>query len=81
MNTKLHLVFGGELHNLHTKRFKDPDNVEVVGLYSNYQAAYDAWKEASQSNVDNANCRYFIAKLYQLMDEEKSEGPLQEFSS
>ncbi len=81
MTKKLHLVFGGELSNPRTKRFKDPDNVEVIGLYSSYQAAYDAWKEASQQNVDNANYRYFIAKLYQLMDEEKSEGPIKEFPS
>ncbi len=81
MKTKLHLVFGGELLNPRSKRFKDPENVEVIGLFPNYQVAFDAWKEASQRNVDNANYRFFIAKLYQLMDEEKSEGPVEEFSS
>ena len=39
MTKKLHLVFGGELSNPRSKRFKDPDNVEVIGLYSNYQAS------------------------------------------
>lgn len=81
MKAKLHLVFGGELLNPQSRRFKDPANVEVIGLFPNYQIAYDAWKEASQMNVDNANYRYYIAKLYQLMDEEKSESPIEEFTS
>ena len=67
----LHLVFGGELVSPDRRKFRNLDNVEVVGLFPDYASAYDAWKEASQRSVDSALTRYFIAKLYRLLDENK----------
>jgi hypothetical protein len=66
---RLHLVFGGELVNPQSTKFVDPDNIDIVGMYPNYAAAYDAWKEAAQRTVDNAHMRYFIAHIHRLRDE------------
>ena len=50
----LHLVFGGELEDVSSVRFKDLDKLDIVGIYPNYATAFDAWKEAAQRTVDNA---------------------------
>ena len=70
MTQRLHLVFGGELKDPQSNEFRDPDNVETIGIYSNYAKAYDAWKAAAHATVDNAHMRYFIAHLHRLRDEE-----------
>jgi hypothetical protein len=71
---KLHLVFGGELKDVQKTEFKDPENLDIIGLFPNYEAAYNAWKEAAQKTVDNAHMRYFIAHLHRLRDEERENG-------
>lgn len=74
MTTKLHLVFGGELEDPQTTEFRDPDNLDVVGVFPSYAKAFDAWKSAAQRTVDNAHMRYFIAHLHRLRDEEQEES-------
>jgi hypothetical protein len=64
----LHFVFGGELNKLDGIEFKDVDNLEMVGIYPNYKSAYDAWKNAAQRTVDNAQMRYFIVHMHRLLD-------------
>ena len=64
----LHLVIGGELVDLEHTTFKNLDDVEVVGVYPNYAAAYAAWKSKAQMTVDNAQMRYFIVHLHRLLD-------------
>lgn len=66
---RLHLVFGGELVDPSKTTFRDVNDLHVVGIFPNYQAAYDAWKAEAQRTVDNANMRYFIAHLHRLRDE------------
>ena len=70
----LHLVFGGELKDPTTKEFRDISEIDLVGIFPNYETAYDAWKAKAQSTVDNAHARYFIAHLHRLRDEEQSES-------
>lgn len=70
----LHLVFGGELKGLQSTEFKDPDALDIVGIYPDYQSAYNAWKAAAQRTVDNAHMRYFIVHLHRLLDPEKEEN-------
>ncbi len=67
----LHLVFGGELEELDDVTFKDLGSLDIVGMYPNYAAAYDAWKGAAQRSVDNAHVRYFIVHLHRLLDPTK----------
>lgn len=64
----LHLVFGGELTELHGVAFKNIDKLDIVGIYPNYATAYAAWKSKAQATVDNAHMRYFIVHLHRLLD-------------
>ena len=64
----LHLVFGGELESVGTNEFKDLDNLDIVGIYPNYAAAFAAWKAKAQRTVDNAQMRYFIVHMHRLLD-------------
>ena len=64
----LHLVFGGELTSLTGIEFKDLTNLDIVGVYPNYAAAYKAWKASAQRTVDNAHMRYFIVHMHKLLE-------------
>jgi hypothetical protein len=66
----LHLVLGGELARLGDVEFKDLRNVDIVGLYPNYEEAYKAWRSKAQQTVDSAHTRYFIVHLHRLLDPE-----------
>lgn len=69
----LHLVFGGELKNVEKMEFRDLESLDIVGIYPNYAAAYDAWKEAAQRTVDNAQMRYFIVHMHRLLDPDATD--------
>ncbi|MEM6617771.1 MAG: DUF4170 domain-containing protein [Pseudomonadota bacterium] len=73
MGDKLHLVFGGELTDPSSVNFRDSEDIDIVGIFPNYDQAYGAWKAASQRNVDNAHMRYFIAHLHRLIGETRDE--------
>lgn len=64
----LHLVFGGELTSPKEARFKNVDEIDVVGVYPNYAAAEKAWRSKAQSTVDSAHTRYFIVHLHEFLD-------------
>ena len=70
----LHLVFGGELTELDGVTFKDLEGLDVVGIFPNYAIAYDAWKQAAQSSVDNAHMRYFIVHMHKLLEPENIDS-------
>lgn len=64
----LHLVFGGELKNLDTHEFRDPNKIDVVGIFPNYESAERAWRAKAQSTVDSAQTRYFIVHLHRFLE-------------
>ena len=72
----LHLVLGGELTELGSHEFRDPQKVDIVGVYPNYASAYVAWRAKAQQTVDNAMTRYFIVHLHRLLDPE-TDAPAQ----
>ncbi|MGR3502676.1 DUF4170 domain-containing protein [Pseudaestuariivita sp.] len=78
MTQRLHLVFGGELSDPTKSQFKDTDDIHIVGIFPNYETAYNAWKAEAQRTVDNAHMRYFIAHLHRLRDEEAPASPTEE---
>lgn len=78
MAQRLHFVFGGELVNPQRNEFRDPDAIEMVGVFPDYASAYAAWKGRAQATVDNAHVRYFIAHIHRLRDEEAEAGPTEE---
>ncbi|MEM1316050.1 MAG: DUF4170 domain-containing protein [Pseudomonadota bacterium] len=78
MPQRLHLVFGGELVDPSSKRFKDVDAIDIVGMFPDYATAHAAWKTAAQRTVDDAHTRYFIAHIHRLRDEEQEASPTEE---
>ncbi|MGL1921062.1 MAG: DUF4170 domain-containing protein [Hyphomicrobiales bacterium] len=65
---KLHMVVGGELEDLANITFRNLDDLDIVGIYPNYEEAVAAWKSKAQSTVDNAHMRYFVFNLHKLID-------------
>ena len=78
MTQRLHLVFGGELVDPSKNVFKDVDDLHIVGIFPNYETAYNAWKSEAQRTVDNAHMRYYIAHLHRLRDEEAASSSTEE---
>jgi hypothetical protein len=64
----LHLVFGGELKHLHGTEFRDPSQLDIVGIFPNFAAAQAAWRAKAQLTVDNALMRYFIVHMHRFLD-------------
>ena len=78
MPQRLHLVFGGELIDPSKTAFRNVDEIDIVGMFPDYDSAYNAWKSAAQRTVDNAHMRYFIAHIHKLRDEEQEASPTEE---
>ena len=54
------------------------DDIDIVGIFPDYNSAFNAWKSKAQQTVDNAHTRYFIAHLHRLRDEETAASPTEE---
>ncbi len=78
MTQRLHLVFGGELTDPSKNVFKNVADLHIVGIFPNYESAYNAWKSEAQRTVDNAHMRYFIAHLHRLRDEDAPASATEE---
>lgn len=78
MVQRLHLVFGGELVDPSRTVFRNVDDIHVVGIFPDYESAYNAWKSEAQRTVDDAHTRYFIAHLHRLRDEDSPAGATEE---
>ena len=78
MVQRLHLVFGGELVDPAKNVFKDVSDIHMVGMYGDYDSAFQAWKAEAQRTVDNAHMRYFIAHLHRLRTEEAEASATEE---
>ena len=78
MTQRLHLVFGGELLDPAKTTFKNVEDLHIVGIFPDYELAFNAWKAEAQRTVDNAHMRYFIAHLHRLRDEENAAASTEE---
>jgi hypothetical protein len=81
MTQRLHLVFGGELIDPTKNAFKSVDDIHIVGMFPDYESAYNAWKSEAQRTVDNAHMRYFIAHIHRLRDEHTAASLTEELDS
>lgn len=81
MPQRLHLVFGGELVDPSQNVFRNVEDIHVVGMFPDYETAYNAWKGEAQRTVDNAHMRYFIAHIHRLRDEETEASSTEELGS
>ena len=64
---KLHLVMGGRVNDPRSMEFQDPESVHVVGVYSSYESAEEAWRGQAQRTVDDAEMKYVIVHLHKLL--------------
>ncbi|WP_394728211.1 DUF4170 domain-containing protein [Altererythrobacter sp. GH1-8] len=64
---KLHLVMGGRVKDPRSLEFQDPESLHVVGVFSNYEAAEDAWRSQAQRTVDDAEMRYVVVHIHRLL--------------
>jgi hypothetical protein len=78
MSQRLHLVFGGELVDPSKTKFKDINNIHIVGMFPDYDSAHAVWKAEAQRTVDDAHTRYFIAHLHRLRDEDAEASTTEE---
>jgi len=67
---KLHLVFGGRVKDPQTLEFTDLENIDIVGMYSDYSTAEEAWRGAAQRTVDDAEMKYVVVHLHRLLQPE-----------
>ncbi|WP_045388155.1 DUF4170 domain-containing protein [Falsirhodobacter sp. alg1] len=78
MAQRLHLVFGGELISPSKNVFRDTSNIDIVGMFPDYDSAFKAWKGAAQRTVDDAHTRYYIAHIHRLRDEAQAASATEE---
>lgn len=71
---KLHLVMGGRVNDPQTLDFANLDEVDLVGVYPDYDAAEDAWRAQAQRTVDDAEMRYVIVHLHRLLEPDLPTG-------
>lgn len=57
-----------KLKEVGANQFANPEAIDVIGIYPNYEDAEDAWRAAAQRTVDNAPMRYYIADLSRLRE-------------
>lgn len=68
----LHLVFGGRVTDPQGLEFEDLNAIEFVGMYASYKEAENAWRGASQSNVDDAMQKYVVVHMHRLIDPDEA---------
>jgi len=81
MAQRLHLVFGGELVSPSRNVFRDVKDIDIVGMFPDYDSAFLAWKGAAQRTVDDAHVRYYIAHIHRLRDEAQPASPTEELGA
>lgn len=64
----LHLVFGGRVEDPRGLDFANCEDLHIVGIFPNYQAALEAWRGASQKRVDEADIKYVVVHMHRLFD-------------
>ncbi|MCP5396867.1 MAG: DUF4170 domain-containing protein [Sphingomonadaceae bacterium] len=65
---ELYLVMGGRVKDPRSYEFQDPESLHVAGIYSDYEAAVDAWRGNAQRTVDDAEMKYVVVHLHKLLD-------------
>ncbi len=64
---RLHLVMGGRVTDPRGIEFKDPESLHVVGVFSSFDDAVDAWRAQAQRTVDDAEMKYVVVHIHKLL--------------
>jgi Domain of unknown function (DUF4170) len=67
---KLHLVMGGRVSDPRGVDFVDLANLDIVGVFPDFDSAEDAWRANAQRTVDDAEMKYVIVHLHRLLEPE-----------
>lgn len=67
---RLHLVMGGRVKDPRAIEFQDPESLHVVGVFSCYDAAVDAWRAQAHRTVDDAEMKYVVVPIHKLLTPE-----------
>ena len=67
---RLHLVMGGRVSDPRGHEFADPESIHVVGVYSTYDGAVEAWRAQAQRTVDDAEMKYVVVPIHKLLTPE-----------
>ncbi|MFP6772887.1 MAG: DUF4170 domain-containing protein [Alphaproteobacteria bacterium] len=59
----LFMVMGGEVHDPRRAEFVDLGALDMRGVYSTYDQAFQVWRGAAQATVDRAFIKYMIIRL------------------
>ncbi|HEY9092740.1 DUF4170 domain-containing protein [Parasphingorhabdus sp.] len=70
INSKIHLVMGGRVKDPRGLDFENLDQVDLVGVYPNYEEAEEVWRSNAQRTVDDAEMKYVIVHLHRLLEPE-----------
>jgi len=70
---KLHLVMGGRISDPRGIDFVDLENLDLVGVYPDFESAEDAWRGKAQRTVDDAEMKYVIVHLHRLLEPDLPE--------
>ena len=65
---RLHLVMGGRVKYPRSVEFQDPESIHVVGVFSSYEQAEEAWRANAQRTVDDAEMKYVIVHIHKLLE-------------
>ncbi len=66
--SKIHLVMGGRVKDPRGLEFENLDQIDLVGVYPDYEEAEDAWRSKAQQTVDDAEMKYVVVHLHKLLE-------------
>ncbi|MGB5484067.1 DUF4170 domain-containing protein [Parasphingorhabdus sp.] len=71
--SKMHLVMGGRVKDPRGQEFVNLDQMDLVGVYPDFDEAEDAWRSKAQQTVDDAEMKYVVVHLHKLLEPELPE--------
>ncbi len=64
---EMYLVMGGRVQDPRTLEFSNLAEIDLVGVFGDYDTAVEAWRGAAQRTVDDAEMKYVIVHLHELL--------------
>ncbi|MEL6876437.1 MAG: DUF4170 domain-containing protein [Pseudomonadota bacterium] len=71
--SKIHLVMGGRVKDPRGLDYENLDEVDLVGVYKDYDEAEEVWRGYAQRTVDDAEMKYVVVHLHKLLEPELPE--------
>jgi hypothetical protein len=59
---------GGRVSDPQGLDFVDLENLDLVGVYPDFDTAEDAWRGKAQKTVDDAEMKYVVVHLHRLFE-------------